>query len=379
MTQTETPIIRFMLVSDMHVGTLDMSDENSKTLIAGLQDMKAAGLTAFVTVGDNTQNGHRDQVEGFYRIMDQYNPVSDDRVLISLGNHDVRGPGPATNWSKDPKAYNPFWNDTAKPLYMEKNARYMPEGQDKDTVYFDKWLDGYHFIVLNTENGVKDACTLSDKQLKWFESKLAEAEDDRPIFVFIHQPLNDTHWRSNILNGFGLEDAQVKAILKKYPQTIMMCGHIHNGHGVTEAVVREYGTTVEVPSYNESENGYREKGSGYVVEVYKDKVVYRARNFSKSLWLPEYDIEVAQPVLGAVYQNACKLDKNEYTEESWSAVEKLMKDAEDVFGQIYMQDDLKWDDANLPPVQYFLKAGRDHAEQIARELRAAVEKLEKRV
>lgn len=374
------PIISFFLVSDIHIGSLDGSDENSKTLTAGLEDMKklSDGFTSLAFIGDNTKEGREDQVEGFYGIMDRYAPLSDDRILIALGNHDVRGPGPLANWSKDPQADNPFWKHTAKPLYMRKNARYMPKGQDKDAVYYDRWLDGYHFIVLNTENGVKDACTLSDRQLAWFEEKLSEAQDDRPIFVFIHQPLNDTHWRGNLLNGFGLEDEKVKAILKKYPQTIMMCGHIHNGFGGTEAVVREYGTTVEVPSYNESENGYKEKGIGYCVEVYEDRVVYRARNFAASMWLPEYDIVVRTPVLGAVYQHACAFRQEDCTEEAWRETEALKKEAEGIFARKYEQDHLEWDVTSLPPRQLFTKETLEETDRIAAELAAATERLVRR-
>ncbi|MDO5416601.1 MAG: metallophosphoesterase [Lachnospiraceae bacterium] len=381
--RTEQPVIRFVVLSDIHVGSSDLSDENSKALAEGLEDIRnleqemGGKITALITVGDHTQNGSGEQTEGFYRILDRYAPLSDDRILVALGNHDARGPGPAENWSEDPLAELPFWNETAKPLYLARNRRYMPKEQGPDTVYYDKWLDGYHFIVLNTENGIKDACTLSDGQLSWLEEKLSEAEDERPVFLFVHQPLVDTHWRSNILNGFGLEDEKVKAILKKYPQTILMCGHIHNGHGVTEAVVREYGTTVEVPSYNESENGYREKGSGCFVEVYKDKVVYRARNFNTSAWLPEYDIVVKLPVLGAVYQKACRLDKKEGTEASWDAVEGWMKEAENIFESKYMQDHLAWDDASLPPVPLFSKETGEKADWIAENLQAAVEKLQR--
>lgn len=357
-----------MLITDVHVGDCDESDTYAEAFIIGLEDMKKMNrdFTALVSIGDNTQSGGRNQEEGFYHILEKYQPLPDERVVLTLGNHDARGPGEEIKWSEDPKEYNLFWKKTAKPLYMEKNARYMPAGQKE--VYFDKWLDGYHFIVLNTENGVKDACTLSERQLKWFEEKLAEAEDDRPIFVFVHQPLVDTHWRSNILNGFGLEDEKVKDILRKYPQTILTCGHIHNGFGVTEAVVRDFGTTVEVPSFNGSENGYHEKGIGYVVDVYKNKILYRARNFCKSEWLPEYDMEVKLPVPGVVYQKICGLKREDYAEGMWHETEHLKKELEDIFSRKYDQEGLAWNDSRLPQKQLFTKEIREKADRISEKL-----------
>ena len=89
------------------------------------------------------------------RIMDQYSPVSDDKIMITLGNHDVRGTSSA-DWNKDETVISEVLADGKTALYLERNSAYMPDTDGK--VYFDRWLGGYHFIAINTENGIKDAC-----------------------------------------------------------------------------------------------------------------------------------------------------------------------------------------------------------------------------
>lgn len=378
MQTTEQPLITFQILSDIHVGASAADDENCQNLIAGLKDIRtfAPESSALITTGDNTASGRPEEAQTFFHILDEYCPFPDDRVLIALGNHDARGPGPASNWHENPDDDNPFWNNISRPLYLELNARYMPKDQPADTVYFDKWIDGFHFIVLNTERGIKDACSLSDRQIAWLDEKLAESSDDRPSFVFVHQPLCDTHWRSNFLNGFGKEDAKVKQVLKKHPQTIMMCGHIHNGLGLDEAVIREYGTTVEVPSFNRPENGYAEKGGGYHVMVYHDRIVFHARNFRTSTWLPQYDIEVKLPVPAVIYQSAKTLDPDSYTAESFAPVRELMSQCEAVFWKKYDQEGFDWESTEAAGRQLFTKEFCAGAEQTAAALQEALRHLQ---
>ena len=44
------------------------------------------------------------------------------------------------------------------------------------------WVDGYHFIVLNTEWDIKDRAYISPEQLKWLDKTMAEnADPSKPI------------------------------------------------------------------------------------------------------------------------------------------------------------------------------------------------------
>ena len=192
----------FHLVSDVHVS--DWSGENTKTYIAGMKFMSTLNTDSnigFVNAGDFTNNSQKSEFNSFFVTTRQYNPVSPDNTLILLGNHDVRGTG--SDWNADPNGSFPYW-ETAKGLYTSHNRRFMP-AEAQDTLYHAKELGGYTFLMLNTELGLKDSMYMSEEQLAWFEAQMkASYEEDptRPVFIICHQALNDTHMRSNVLDGF---------------------------------------------------------------------------------------------------------------------------------------------------------------------------------
>jgi 3',5'-cyclic AMP phosphodiesterase CpdA len=369
------PLCSFQVVSDVHIKSDNLTDTNAMNFIAGLKDMKTISPDSLgvLNLGDFTQNGTEVQYNGIYNIMDQYSPVSDDKVIMTLGNHDVRGYNSA-DWNKDETVISAYW-PAAKALYLKKNKRYMPN--NGEALYFDRWMGGYHFIVINTENGLKDAMYLSQEQLNWLEETMAEnASPDKPIFVMGHNALKDTHWRSNILLDFGNQDSRVKEIFSKYPQVIYMSGHIHNGFGVAEAIDREYGTLIDVPSYNESENGGKEAGIGYHVKIYEDSVVFKARNFKTSAWLPEFDITVDIPGLPAVYKKAKSLNPGDYTPESYGKVLDLMEEGKGIFQKVYDQSKLTYENVGPPEVSLFTREVRDRINELGARLSAAMEELE---
>ncbi|WP_434748813.1 metallophosphoesterase family protein [Paenibacillus amylolyticus] len=83
--------------------------------------------------------------------------------------------------------------------------------------YHDHWIDGYHYIFLGTEQPHPKDCEMSSEQ----------AALDRPIFLFIHQPLMDTV-AGSLQTRYGVnQDAELKAVLAKYPQAILFSGHTH--------------------------------------------------------------------------------------------------------------------------------------------------------
>lgn len=310
------PLASFHVITDVHVST--SADANAQGYVAameGMKDLNADTTIAFVNIGDNTQSGQASEYNAFYQLTAAKKPVDDAQTLILMGNHDVRGADVGGNWNADPSDPTkfPYWA-TAKNLYITNNAPYMPESA-RTTLYHTKELGGYTFIMLNTELGLKDAMYMSDAQLAWFEQTMKEAyekDPTKPIFIISHQALNDTHWRSNTLNGFdGVQtdgtgypyqtgkDWAVKAVMAKYPNGIFLSGHIHNGFGVASVVPRAYGVNVDVPSLNETENGVRDRGVGYEVMIYGGYVAFRARNFITNTWLPQYDVVI--PVGGNGY------------------------------------------------------------------------------
>lgn len=380
----------FHLVSDVHIS--DWSGENTKTYIAGMKFMSTLNTDSnigFVNAGDFTNNSQKSEFKAFFVTTRQYNPVSPDNTLILLGNHDVRGTG--SNWNADPNGSFPYW-DTAKGLYTSHNRRFMP-AEAQDTLYHAKGLGGYTFLMLNTELGLKDSMYMSEEQLAWFEAQMKacyEEDPTKPVFIICHQALNDTHMRSNVLDGFdGINgdgtpndhytgsDAKVKEIMAKYPVGVFLSGHIHNGLGYGEAVAREYGVCIDLPSYNGSENGYTEKGAGFEVMIYENQIVFEAYNFSTGERLEEYDLVVDSPTVSALYQKAARevTRTDLYTAEQIAALQSALDAAKPLLNQYYDQSDLAWDDGSEPEEFFYHPDDWQTINAAAEQLRTALNGL----
>ena len=306
-------IASFHVIYDTHV------PRDTAAYQASLKNMSSINSDtsiALVIGGDNTVNTELDELDVFYGLLDAHNPVSKEETVVILGNHDVRGPNDGGNWQSDPTGDFPFW-ETAKERYKTYNKDYMPE-EAQQTIYHKKVLGGYTFIALNTELGLKDQMYMSDEYLAWFEETMKEAyeaDPTKPIFVICHQAMQDTIWRtweygldhSGFKYTTGL-DAKVQKILEKYPTAIFISGHMHNELVNIEPVLRPYASFIDVPANYKDDSRPRAGGLGYEAEIYSDKVVFRAVNFAKNEWYPDYDLVVPtmNGGISAVYQTAKK-------------------------------------------------------------------------
>ena len=172
--------------------------------------------------------------------------------------------------------------------------------------YHDHWIDGYHYIFLGTEQPHPKDCEMSSEQLEWLDEKLAEqAKPDHPIFIFIHQPLMDTVAGSLQAQGwYGVnQDAELKAVLAKYPQAILFSGHTH---WQLKAPHTMYDGAGQMPTmFNASsvaylwtdEDEYLEGSEGLHVEIYKDRVVVKGRDFTAGKWVEGAGYTVRFPVV----------------------------------------------------------------------------------
>lgn len=172
--------------------------------------------------------------------------------------------------------------------------------------YHDHWIDGYHYIFLGTEQPHPKDCEMSSQQLEWLDAKLAEqAAPDRPIFIFIHQPLMDTVAGSLQAQGwYGVnQDAELKAVLAKYPQAILFSGHTH---WQLQAPHTMYDGVGQMPTmFNASsvaylwtdEDEHLEGSEGLHVEIYKDRVVVKGRDFTAGKWIEGVEYTVRYPVV----------------------------------------------------------------------------------
>lgn len=284
-------LLNFVAISDIHVEEDGNNGYNDMIFDLVFPDMENASVKpdALIIAGDITHHGEETQWQYAEKLFSQYNPA--ERILLAVGNHDL--------WTDE-------GDKSSKELFVEYNKKITDE-KVKNTYYSTK-VNGYYFIFLSSEKDGTDAY-MSKKQLDWFESEMKKAgKTNKPIFVVSHWPLNKTHGLpvsfgdeeyDDMTGGIGSQSNKVKKILGEYENVFFISGHIHNGLS-NEAMaqsngyqsIEQYGNIVSInlPTVNAvTSNGHFMLGTGYNVEVYKDKVVFRARNYAAECWLPGYD------------------------------------------------------------------------------------------
>jgi Icc protein len=277
---SEHPLATFQIITDTHI-TADPTHEYNLNFEKALQDLGAhrEGSSGIMHIGDVTDHGFIEEYEEMLRIVCIYKDKLPP-ITFTLGNHDV-GLG---HW------------ESRLALYESQTGMTAP--------YHDHWIDGYHYIFLGTEKGLRTFCDLSYEQLQWLELKLEEQSSlDKPIFLFLHQPLKDTVAGSLASQEwYGVtQDKELKTILAKYPQTLLFTGHTHwelevdntmfPGHGKTATMFN----AASVAYLWTNEDVHKSGSQGYYVEIYSDKVLVRGRDFKTGSWIESAQYEVPFP------------------------------------------------------------------------------------
>ncbi len=263
-------VMSFAITSDTHF-TNTWINEN---FLFSLEDAKNLdpNLSAMFVLGDLSDNGisvadpSKSDLDNYYDWRDSYqykNAKGEQIPIISvMGNHDVRGPYP--EYPKD--SYDP-----AVEFYKQREG--------VDNIQFDKWINGYHFIFLNTDQWHSDNCYLSEESLLWLDKTLGENEDGKPIFVMVHQPLG------NVITMAG-SSITFEEVIAKHPTAIVSSGHTHSHFGTAKVIDEGKGVYVNQPAMVVAKQQY------YFVEVYEGGVIYRAREAATQSWLVDYDVVI---------------------------------------------------------------------------------------
>ncbi len=281
------------VISDLH---LKDNFIRQGMLELGLADMANAAdkLDAVAFCGDITDHGYIEMWDCFADAVGKYDLA--DQLIIVEGNHDTWGP------DRDNL-------DTVKQTFIDYNKKIA--GRDVSEVYYSTNVNGYPVIVLGSEDDGTNAY-ISQTQLDWFAEEMEKAsQTGLPIFVFCHQPFNKTHglpktwemekdpdWDDG---GIGEQSDLVKNIMKKYDNVFYISGHIHAGLATEDnklyaSVEKHDGyTLINVPGYMYPDvirGTHITNGTGYVIEVYDDQVLLRARNFATGTWCTKFDVSV---------------------------------------------------------------------------------------
>ncbi|KQY79936.1 metallophosphoesterase [Paenibacillus sp. Root52] len=352
----ELPLASFQVITDTHVRD-DADHIHNRHLEQALADIAtfSQGSSGIMHVGDVTDRGLPGEYRELERILKQHAENLPD-IRYTVGNHDIGAivfqdpPLPLMAMTsaevaellEQDKHVEPTITQTRAesaalveqlsrglytvPAHVSSEGKPVPSEIEPITIaelwhrrlsdfevttgmkrsYHDHWINGYHYIFLGTEQPHPKDCELSAEQLVWLELTLSEhAMPDHPIFLFLHQPLMNTVAGSMKEQGwYGVnQDAELKAVLTQYPQAILFTGHTH---WQLEAQRTMYDGEGHMPTmFNASSVGYLwtdqdehlEGSEGLHVEIYKDRVVVKGRNFVTGEWIEGAEFTVHYPVL----------------------------------------------------------------------------------
>ncbi len=262
--------LNFSVLSDAHI---EGNNYARYTVFAkSLQNVKKnkSGNDAIVFLGDNTMNGQHIENMLFHGTVSLV--LGDEKILSVLGNHDIG------NGDGDYEQLQSRWFDYTNAFF----------GKNLDTPYYYEVIDGYYFIVLGTQAQEVYDLVITDKQFEWLERVLNEAKGSgKPAFVFSHYPMDD----AVDLEG-NSTDRLVEMLTEYNKENDIFCfvGHthmpmylfwsFHDYDGFPEIYLPRL---TELYGENDHETG-DDSGVGAEIEIYKDEVVVRARNFYTGEW-----------------------------------------------------------------------------------------------
>ena len=274
--------VSFSVFGDVH--------ENINHFQAAIDDFYKINpnMDALILNGDVVDQGIDEQYDSVQKTLEKNKDLLPKIIIKNIGNHEF------------------FDYD------IEKNSKEQVQGfinkylefSGEEKVYHDKWIKGYHFISLGSEDGNSETINsitafLSEEQLEWFKEKLDEKyEKGKPIFVFLHQQLEypNSRW-------IGVEqEEELREILSEYPEIILFSSHTHRDISDNSISLDQPFTIVNTGAVHytlvidpSEENGLRREDdyiSGIYVEAEGNIVRIKARDVKEKEW--KYSVEVSK-------------------------------------------------------------------------------------
>lgn len=323
-----------LLLSDIHIAS--PGDVDSKRLETVFADLKANDLVpdVFLNSGDFADNSKPATTQNAYDVFNaltaQYG-LEDLLMLACFGNHEISWDAPDANYLASSPVY---WQNIMAHIqkFVDSGAatldsvNYDADADESHSYSYTVSYKGFHFVIINTdyklqtgsskevldENGnyaiegneldpIRHGGYYEDETLAWLEQWMSTyAADGKPVFVINHFPFIDTCPLSTYSpivindNSIGAQDAQVRSILAAHDNVVYFCGHLHSAFGMVdpvEVVSEGVGsfTEVNLPAIKGATRAYANVPANYLMYVYEDEIVLRARDYTTGEWLPQFD------------------------------------------------------------------------------------------
>ncbi len=292
-----------LFTSDIHISSRSITEGHGRLLVKSLNDHKHLGidLKTWITSGDYAETGNNHQ-HIFFDILDANIPEGVNAV-VARGNHDE----PANGERYDSEGNKiSLSREELREEYQDRMDKYL----DKDDEINKKLLgedgtlnepyyylnDGIaHYIVIDNYDGGTTRW-ISPEQFEWLEETLdAISGDGKAIFVIQHLPVTGSVGSST--GGYYLYEeygTKLTNLLNSYENDniFLLNGHTHNGFGGACNSIADMGNFWQINTTSlgkGASEGYTGVGVAQYVNVYEDRVVFRARNFDTDEWLRDYD------------------------------------------------------------------------------------------
>ena len=274
MSETINADLAFVVFGDVH--------ENIDHFQEAIDDFYRINpnMDALVLNGDTVDQGLDKQYDSVEETISENKNLLPDTIIKNIGNHEFFDYNIETNSKEQVQRFINKYLDFA--------------GEEK--VYHDKWVNGYHFISLGSEDGNSETMNsvtafLSNEQIEWFKEKLAENYvEGKPIFVFLHQHLEypNSSW-------IGVEQAEeIRDILSQYPEVFLFSSHTHrdlteDGISLSKpfTIINTGAIHYTLVSDSSEERGFRRE-TDYINAVYLEvngnDVTIKGRDIKEKEW-----------------------------------------------------------------------------------------------
>ncbi len=241
---------------------------------------QAEPIDALLVAGDVTENGLKCEFRMVSHIL---NGISDkvSNIFLIPGNHDIR----LRSYKKQLKRF-------CNAVSSIKNG-VVPNGTN---YHFSVDFPSCKFIMMGADRASFEAAHISREQLDWLDREIGLAEkENKPAFVFNHQTLKKVHglpdvWQSNDnwRGSVGRQSELLKRVFENHSNVIFVTGHLHMG--VWEKTFEDFGKykCLSIPTVGAGNHGeFSHDSQGYVISVFEDKIIARARLFSQGKFVDE--------------------------------------------------------------------------------------------
>lgn len=267
------------VVSDCHLQFDTDNAENSQSdLQNALSFFNDIDDLSFVCVcGDMTQHGTPTELDAFKTYVDAYCP--NKPVYSITGNHDA--------WH--------YWNT------LDSN---IANHTGRDLYYSVNYKNDVFIFVGNTTD--EEGFLFTTAELQWLYETL-EANRNKRCFIFQHVRPQDACGNAYGIYNYdiwgGDEQAVFEGMLRHYSNVILFHGHSHlkfdiqDKYGEGTNIDNVFGChSIHIPSLSAPRDGNSTgstsrvelwaESEGYVVDVYKNGIHLRGRDFVKGEFLP---------------------------------------------------------------------------------------------